>query len=96
MGKQLDHGHRWPVPAKKSPLLTKHGPSVPSATVAAQRLSLHSGKFGNDMTSLSVSAGTNSTDELLDGLNPQQRLAVLHEGAPLLISPARVPARPRS
>ena len=25
------------------------------------------------------------TDQLLDGLNPQQRLAVLHEGSPLLI-----------
>ena len=24
-------------------------------------------------------------DELLDGLNPQQRQAVLHEGSPLLI-----------
>ena len=28
---------------------------------------------------------TNETDQLLDGLNPQQRLAVLHEGSPLLI-----------
>jgi DNA helicase II / ATP-dependent DNA helicase PcrA len=37
------------------------------------------------MTSLSVSAGPTGTDELLDGLNPQQRQAVLHEGTPLLI-----------
>ncbi|MEV3902511.1 DNA helicase PcrA [Mycobacterium sp. NPDC050551] len=28
---------------------------------------------------------TSETDELLDGLNPQQRQAVLHEGSPLLI-----------
>ena len=28
---------------------------------------------------------SNATDELLDGLNPQQRQAVLHEGSPLLI-----------
>ncbi|QZT61964.1 DNA helicase PcrA [Mycolicibacterium austroafricanum] len=37
------------------------------------------------MTSLSVSAGPTGTDELLDGLNPQQRQAVLHQGNPLLI-----------
>lgn len=37
------------------------------------------------MTSLSVPAGSTGTDELLDGLNPQQRQAVLHEGTPLLI-----------
>ncbi|ABM15646.1 MULTISPECIES: DNA helicase PcrA [Mycolicibacterium] len=37
------------------------------------------------MTSLSVSAGPTGTDELLDGLNPQQRQAVLHQGTPLLI-----------
>lgn len=34
------------------------------------------------MTSLSHAT---ETDELLDGLNPQQRQAVLHEGSPLLI-----------
>ena len=30
-------------------------------------------------------SATRPTDELLDGLNPQQRQAVLHEGSPLLI-----------
>ncbi|MCV7301082.1 DNA helicase PcrA [Mycobacterium barrassiae] len=34
---------------------------------------------------MSVSSATNETDQLLDGLNPQQRQAVLHEGSPLLI-----------
>ncbi len=63
----------------------EHPMSVPPPAVAAQRVSLHSGKFGNDMTSLSVSAGPTGTDELLDGLNPQQRQAVLHQGTPLLI-----------
>jgi DNA helicase-2/ATP-dependent DNA helicase PcrA len=38
-----------------------------------------SGKFEDDM-----SIATES-DQLLDGLNPQQRQAVLHEGSPLLI-----------
>jgi DNA helicase II / ATP-dependent DNA helicase PcrA len=42
-------------------------------------VSLSSGKFDNDM-----SIATES-DQLLDGLNPQQRQAVLHEGSPLLI-----------
>ncbi len=63
----------------------EHPMSVPPPAVAAQRVSLLSGKFGNDMTSLSVSAGPTGTDELLDGLNPQQRQAVLHQGTPLLI-----------
>src|SRR6478752_7583742 len=45
-------------------------------------MSLDSGKFGGDMTVISVPTGT---DELLDGLNDQQRQAVLHEGSPLLI-----------
>lgn len=45
-------------------------------------MSARSGKFGVDMTSL---FSETSTDELLDGLNPQQRQAVLHEGTPLLI-----------
>jgi DNA helicase-2/ATP-dependent DNA helicase PcrA len=40
------------------------------------------GKFGVDM---SVSYPATETEHLLDGLNPQQRLAVLHEGSPLLI-----------
>ncbi|MCV7041118.1 DNA helicase PcrA [Mycolicibacterium moriokaense] len=34
---------------------------------------------------MSLSSATNETDQLLDGLNPQQRQAVLHEGSPLLI-----------
>jgi DNA helicase-2/ATP-dependent DNA helicase PcrA len=43
-------------------------------------LSLRSGKFGDDM-----SIAPTESDHLLDGLNPQQREAVLHEGSPLLI-----------
>lgn len=42
-------------------------------------MSVFSGKFDNDM-----SIATES-DQLLEGLNPQQREAVLHEGSPLLI-----------
>jgi DNA helicase-2/ATP-dependent DNA helicase PcrA len=42
-------------------------------------VSLFSGKFDDDMSIAT------ETDQLLDGLNPQQRLAVLHEGSPLLI-----------
>ncbi|SEH65453.1 DNA helicase-2 / ATP-dependent DNA helicase PcrA [Mycolicibacterium rutilum] len=34
---------------------------------------------------MSVSSPATDTDHLLDGLNPQQRQAVLHEGSPLLI-----------
>ena len=45
-------------------------------------MSAVSGKFDPDMTSEVL--GT-ETDQLLDGLNPQQRKAVLHEGSPLLI-----------
>lgn len=44
----------------------------------------------DDMTSFSPSVATGShqpqaTEQLLEGLNPQQRQAVLHEGTPLLI-----------
>ncbi|CAN5743207.1 DNA helicase PcrA [soil metagenome] len=42
-------------------------------------MSVSSGKFDPDMSL------TTETDQLLDGLNPQQRQAVLHEGTPLLI-----------
>lgn len=37
------------------------------------------------MTSPSATPYAAETDQLLDGLNPQQRQAVLHEGSPLLI-----------
>lgn len=43
-------------------------------------LSALSGRFNAEMTSAAP-----DTDQLLDGLNPQQRQAVLHEGSPLLI-----------
>jgi DNA helicase II / ATP-dependent DNA helicase PcrA len=46
-------------------------------------VSLYSGKFDNDMSYPNLAA--TDTDQLLDGLNSQQRLAVLHEGSPLLI-----------
>lgn len=44
-----------------------------------RKVSLSGGKFVLDMTLAP------DTDNLLDGLNPQQRQAVLHEGSPLLI-----------
>ena len=34
---------------------------------------------------MSVHVTDSPADQLLDGLNPQQRQAVLHEGTPLLI-----------
>jgi DNA helicase-2/ATP-dependent DNA helicase PcrA len=37
------------------------------------------------MTSPNMTSTAPDTDQLLDGLNPQQRAAVLHEGSPLLI-----------
>ncbi len=44
------------------------------------------GRFETEMTSLFDAPTQGSdTDQLLDGLNPQQRQAVLHEGSPLLI-----------
>ncbi len=50
------------------------------------------GRFDTEMTSLFQPAqpvqqplGTSNVDDLLEGLNPQQRQAVLHEGSPLLI-----------
>ena len=50
------------------------------------------GRFDTEMTSLfqpaqpaQQSVGTTTVDDLLEGLNPQQRQAVLHEGSPLLI-----------
>ena len=45
-----------------------------------QGLSARGGKFEPEMTSAAP-----DTDQLLDGLNPQQCLAVRHEGSPLLI-----------
>lgn len=45
-------------------------------------MSLRNGKFGSDMTQMNLAT---ETDQLLDGLNPQQREAVLHQGSPLLI-----------
>lgn len=50
-------------------------------------MSLHSGKFDTDMSAPNLIApnGATESDQLLEGLNPQQRKAVLHEGSPLLI-----------
>src|SRR4051812_7074976 len=49
-------------------------------------MSLDSGKFGGDMPPSSAPlSAANETELLLDGLNPPQRQAVLHEGTPLLI-----------
>jgi DNA helicase II / ATP-dependent DNA helicase PcrA len=53
--------------------------SVPSKAAPAQRVSFPGGKFGAEMT-IATEAG-----QLLEGLNPQQRQAVLHDGSPLLI-----------
>jgi DNA helicase II / ATP-dependent DNA helicase PcrA len=48
-------------------------------------VSLSSGKFGSDMSVHVTGLDPVTSEELLDGLNPQQRHAVLHEGSPLLI-----------
>src|SRR6201991_54413 len=61
--------------------------SVPPTSAPAQRRSARlaavvspgSGRFEADMTIAT------ETDQLLEGLNPQQRKAVLHEVSPLLI-----------
>src|SRR5690349_12807091 len=84
-GKQLDHGHRWPVPVKKSSLLHEHVLSVPSRAAPAQRMSADSGKFECEMSVHVTDLDPSTGEDLLDGLNPQQREAVLHEGTPLLI-----------
>ena len=50
------------------------------------KLSPHSGKLKLVMTVYVTAArSVPDADQLLDGLNPQQRQAVLHEGSPLLI-----------
>ncbi|VEG38965.1 ATP-dependent DNA helicase PcrA [Mycolicibacterium flavescens] len=50
-------------------------------------VSLRGGKFDTDMSAPNLIApnGATESDQLLEGLNPQQRRAVLHEGSPLLI-----------
>lgn len=57
----------------------EHFSSVPPRKPSTQKVSPGSGRFDSDMSVIS------ETDQLLDGLNPQQRQAVLHEGSPLLI-----------
>ncbi len=48
--------------------------------------SVAGGKFGRDMSvHVSEAKPAPDADELLEGLNPQQRQAVVHEGSPLLI-----------
>ena len=60
---------------------TAAGPMRGTAAV-----SLSSGKFESDMTSEALATETDQHyADLLEGLNPQQRKAVLHEGSPLLI-----------
>jgi DNA helicase II / ATP-dependent DNA helicase PcrA len=74
------------VPVEKSTLLNQHVLSVPSRAAPAQKVSSFGGKFGADMTAhVSESVHDPETSALLEGLNPQQRRAVLHEGTPLLI-----------
>jgi DNA helicase-2/ATP-dependent DNA helicase PcrA len=48
-------------------------------------VSLRSGKFGCDMSVHVTGLDPVTSEDLLEGLNPQQRQAVLHEGSPLLI-----------
>src|SRR6478752_2297563 len=59
--------------------------SVPPTAAPAQRLSSRSGRFGCEMSVHVTGLDPATSEELLEGLNPQQRRAVLHEGSPLLI-----------
>src|SRR6478752_964958 len=59
--------------------------SVPPTAAPAQKLSSRSGRFGCEMSVHVTGLDPATSEELLEGLNPQQRQAVLHEGTPLLI-----------
>src|SRR5215475_4118933 len=59
--------------------------SVPPTAAPVQKLSPGSGRFGCEMSVHVTGLDPVTSEELLEGLNPPQRKAVLHEGSPLLI-----------
>ena len=62
---------------------SEHEKSVPPRAGLVQKLSPDSGKLVPDMTvHVTDYKPPAEAAELLDGLNPQQRQAVLHEGNP--------------
>jgi DNA helicase II / ATP-dependent DNA helicase PcrA len=70
------------VGAQRVPLRVDHGIECAIPGRASAKVSPPSGKLVTDMTAHLTDS---EADQLLDGLNPQQRRAVLHEGSPLLI-----------
>ena len=64
-------------------------PQVPTVQRSARSAFVGATAYPRDVAALAI-------DALLDGLNPQQRAAVVHEGSPLLLSLIHIsePTRP--